>query len=346
MSKKERITLALLILISGGILAFSMRNIPFAVLYHHLLNINWWWLGLAIGAMLLSLLAEALIVYSLVKPDAPFFQLKTALRVPAVEQLFNGITPFCSGGAPAEIIALKQSGIPLAKATSCILIKFMMFELVCTSNFLLCMLVGLKRLKLHVHYLAWIVILCFIIHVTVIGCLLLIIYCYSLMCKIANYCLVPLKWLGATSLYEKWQPIVAQKIKRFYQQSVHLRSHPKLVVRLIIYTSLQLFFYYIVAYFVLLALGTTQDNFLIVYAMNVLILMIVSLVPIPGGVGGAEYSFSLIFSMFLRDRGQLVLAMILWRLITYYGAMFLGLLALFFKPDVPGEVKAPTKQGS
>nr|WP_275066621.1 lysylphosphatidylglycerol synthase domain-containing protein [Ligilactobacillus murinus] len=67
--------------------------------------------------------------------------------------------------------------------------------------------------------------------------------------------------------------------------------------------------------------------------LHVLIVMVISLFPIPGGAGGAEYSFSLIFSTFVNSGSKLVLAMIIWRLITYYLGMFGGMVALVIKPD-------------
>ncbi len=39
------------------------------------------------------------------------YSFKSALRIPLIEQLFNGITPFSSGGQPAQLIAMLQSGI-------------------------------------------------------------------------------------------------------------------------------------------------------------------------------------------------------------------------------------------
>ena len=63
------------------------------------------------------------------------------------------------------------------------------------------------------------------------------------------------------------------------------------------------------------------------------IVFIISLFPIPGGVGGAELSFSMVFSTFISGHGKLVLAMLLWRAVTYYLVIFAGIVALAVKPD-------------
>ena len=67
--------------------------------------------------------------------------------------------------------------------------------------------------------------------------------------------------------------------------------------------------------------------------ITVLIFMMISLFPIPGGAGGAAYSFSVLFASFIHSNTKLVLAMILWRVLTYYFGMFAGIVAVFIKPD-------------
>ena len=112
-----------------------------------------------------------------------------------------------------------------------------------------------------------------------------------------------------------------------------LRADRGLLIKISLLTLVQLFFYYLIPYFILLSLGVTHVNVLLVMTMHVLIVMIISLFPIPGGVGGAELSFSMVFSTFISSHGKLVLAMLLWRAVTYYLVIFAGIVALAVKPD-------------
>ncbi len=68
--------------------------------------------------------------------------------------------------------------------------------------------------------------------------------------------------------------------------------------------------------------------------LHIMIVMIVSLFPVPGGSGGAEYSFKTLFATFIPSSSKLVLGMLLWRLFTYYLGMFMGIGALAVKPRV------------
>jgi conserved hypothetical protein len=123
------------------------------------------------------------------------------------------------------------------------------------------------------------------------------------------------------------------KIDSFYQESLKIKSEGVKMLRVCLLTICQLAFYYLIPYFIMRSLGVTGLNLVMVTSLHILIVMIISLFPIPGGAGGAEYSFSVLFSSFIGTNSKLVLAMILWRLLTYYFGMFAGMFALMIKPD-------------
>ncbi len=71
------------------------------------------------------------------------------------------------------------------------------------------------------------------------------------------------------------------------------------VIKACFLTLIQLLLYYAVPYFVLLALGVNHVSIVEVIVLHVMIVMIVSLFPIPGGAGGAEYSFKTLFATYV-----------------------------------------------
>jgi len=54
--------------------------------------------------------------------------------------------------------------------------------------------------------------------------------------------------------------------------------------------------------------------------------MVSAFVPLPGGSGGAEGSFVLFFAPFFPD--DLLVALLLWRIVTYYLGMVVGALVM------------------
>lgn len=61
-----------------------------------------------------------------------------------------------------------------------------------------------------------------------------------------------------------------------------------------------------------------------VVASAAFILMISSFVPLPGASGGAEGSFYMFFRMFFKASGSVSVAILLWRLFTFYLPIVVG----------------------
>ena len=118
----------------------------------------------------------------------------------------------------------------------------------------------------------------------------------------------------------------------FIKKVCGLNADKKAIFKIAIITLGQLILYYVIPYFIILALGVHHVNIIEVTTLHVLIVMVISLFPVPGGAGGAEFSFDVIFSLYIHSGTKLVLAMILWRIVTYYFGMFLGMVALVQKP--------------
>ena len=112
-----------------------------------------------------------------------------------------------------------------------------------------------------------------------------------------------------------------------------MKSEYGKLAKVAVVTILQLMAYYIIPYFILLALNVHGVSLIMAMSLHTLIFMIISLFPIPGGTGGAEYSFAVLFTSFTTSHSKLVLAMLLWRILTYYFGMFAGMFALMVKPD-------------
>lgn len=334
MSNKNKLVLVIMMGIGMGIFYFSTRDLSYQKLLKDLLNLNWWWLLVALLCMAISLLLEARVVQDLVKQHLPSYSFLAALRVPLVEQLFNGITPFATGGQPAQLVALMQAGVDAGRATSSLLMKFIVYQAMIVVNFVICLTLGFRYVADKVHIMAWLLVFGFIIHFAVIVGLLMIMFWYGLTKRLIAVVMLPVSHLIRNK--EKIRQLkltVNEKVDSFYQESLKLKGNRKILGRICVLTLAQLLVYYTIPYFILLALGVSNANILLVTTLHVLIVMVISLFPIPGGAGGAEYSFSLIFSTFVHQGSKLVLAMFLWRIITYYLGMFSGIVALAFTPN-------------
>lgn len=333
MSRRNWLVLTLMLLVGVGIFGYSLRNSNIHLLVQDLTTINWWWMLIALICICLYLGLEGVVVKIFMNDRHAGFTWKDALRLPLIEQLFNGITPFSTGGQPAQLVAMIQSGVDGGLASSVLLMKFVVFQAMIVVNFLISLLIGFHFIAEKLHALSLLVLFGFLIHLAVIVGLLMVMYWYNFTKKAMNLLIKPVAIFIKADRYERMKITLNEKVDTFYQESLRMKKDVGKLSRVCIVTIFQLFFYYAIPFFIMLALGVHHINFVMVLSLHVLIFMIISLFPIPGGAGGAEYSFSVLFASFVHSSTKLVLAMILWRLLTYYFGMLMGIIALFVKPD-------------
>lgn len=335
MTRRNGIVFVLMMVAGIAIFAWSFRDISMDQLMQDLRGANWWWLLVALLAMVIYLLLESIVVKVFVDDSNEKLSWPDAIRVPLVEQFGNGITPFAAGGQPMQLITLIQAGIDPGRAGSILLMKFVVYQAMIVINFFIAIIVGYQFIADKLKAWSLFVILGFIIHLIVIIALLLVMYWPGLTRMLVKLVFKPIKWIKTTKAVQ-WQQIVDEKIKNFHSESIRMSHDWWALVKSFVLTLIQLMFYYLIPYFILLALGVSHVNIILVMSLHVLIVMVISLFPIPGGTGGAEIGFSMLFSTFLPNAGLLVCAMALWRIITYYLGMFAGIIAFNIKSKQRG----------
>lgn len=333
MSRRNKVALTIIILLGLAIFSYSLRDINLNVIIHDFTNINIWWILVAVSCMLLYFGLEGAVVKIFVDRRMGHYSWKSAIRIPLIEQLFNGITPLASGGQPAQLIAMLQSGIDGGRASSILLMKFVVYQAMIVINFLIALLVGFHYMVEKMSYLSLFVVFGFLIHFAVIVGLLMVMFWPQFTKKAVRVMAKPIRVFASEKWIDETILKLDTKIDLFYEESVEIIHQWKLMLTVALVTFCQLMVYYLVPYFIMVALGYTKSDIVMVTCLHILIVMVISIFPIPGGSGGAEYSFTVLFGSFISNSSKLVLAMVLWRLLTYYFGIALGLVALAVKPD-------------
>lgn len=333
MSRRNKVAVFLMILLGVSIFGFSLRDVKLNILIRDFTTIHQGWLITAVVCMLLYFALEGLVVKLFVDERIGTYSFKSALRIPLIEQLFNGITPFSSGGQPAQLIAMLQSGIDGGRASSILLMKFIVYQAMIVINFLIALVIGFHYMVAKMSYLSLFVVFGFVIHFAVIVGLFMVMFWPSFTKKAMRVVMIPVSWFTKKERVAEWITRLDTKIDLFYTESVQLIGQWRLLLKVIVVTFVQLMCYYLVPYFIMLSLGYTQANIVMIVCLHVLIVMVISIFPIPGGSGGAEYAFTILFGSYITNSSKLVLAMLLWRILTYYLGIFAGMAAMAVKPD-------------
>ncbi|KRL65272.1 lysylphosphatidylglycerol synthase transmembrane domain-containing protein [Companilactobacillus versmoldensis] len=335
MSRKNIFALFVMLGLSAGIFWWEARKINFESMLSTFKSLNFFWLGVAFLSILLSYAVEAWVLHTLLKKkEDRRFNWWEMYRIPLIQALFNAITPFSSGGQPAQLVGLMQSKIDGGRASSVLLMKFVIYQGMVLINFVVAMIVSFENVAKHFSGLSLMILFGLVIHVVTISFLLMIMYYYSFTKKMVQAVLKPILFFLKEEKREQILQSSLRGIDSFYKESLVLKQEKQKVIKAAILTFLQLLLYYLVVYFVLLSLNVHHINLLDVVVMQIMIVMITSIFPVPGGTGGAEVSFKALFSGFIPSASGLILAMFLWRFITYFFGMFLGVIGILKKPKL------------
>ena len=332
MNKKHLWGVLIVLAISAFVLYTDLKSTPLSEILGTAHGLNIWALIMVFGLMLLSYVCEAGILATLAhRKDEPKRSVWSFLRIPIIQALFNAITPMSTGGQPSQLAAMIQMGMESGRSTSILLMKFIIYQIVVFFAYVFTIIFGFHTVMTKFAGLAVFIAIGFLIHISSIIFLLAIMFAYRFTKRATNWVMDLLGKFMKKERVENWRKATLEKIDTFYAESQKLKKEKNKLVIASVLTILQLLFFYSIPFMVLTALNV-PCSWSSVTQMNIMIIMFMAIIPIPGASGGAEYSFQTLFSTFISSHGALILAMFVWRFATYFFGMILGIFGWIFKP--------------
>ena len=332
MNKKHLWGVLIVLAISAFVLYTDLKSTPLSEILGTAHGLNIWALIMVFGLMLLSYVCEAGILATLAhRKDEPKRSAWSFLRIPIIQALFNAITPMSTGGQPSQLAAMIQMGMESGRSTSILLMKFIIYQIVVFFAYVFTIIFGFHTVMTKFAGLAVFIAIGFLIHISSIIFLLAIMFAYRFTKRATNWGMDLLGKFIKKERVENWRKATLEKIDTFYAESQKLKKEKNKLVIVSVLTILQLLFFYSIPFMVLTALNV-PCSWSSVTQMNIMIIMFMAIIPIPGASGGAEYSFQTLFSTFVSSHGALILAMFVWRFATYFFGMILGIFGWIFKP--------------
>lgn len=332
MNKKHLWGVLIVLAISVFVLYTDLKSTPLSEILRTAHGLNIWALIMVFGLMLLSYVCEAEILATLAhRKDEPKRSAWSFLRIPIIQALFNAITPMSTGGQPSQLAAMIQMGMEVGRSTSILLMKFIIYQIVVFFAYVFTIIFGFHTVMTKFAGLAVFIAIGFLIHISSIIFLLAIMFAYRFTKRATNWVMDLLGKFMKKERVENWRKATLEKIDTFYAESQKLKKEKNKLVIASVLTILQLLFFYSIPFMVLTALNV-PCSWSSVTQVNIMIIMFMAIIPIPGASGGAEYSFQTLFSTFISSHGALILAMFVWRFATYFFGMILGIFGWIFKP--------------
>lgn len=277
-------------------------------------GLNFGFLGLGFLALLIAWFSKAFRIYVIVRGMGEKIGLGHCFQIYLATCFVSHVTPFNAGGTPLQIYLLHKKGLSLGKATAVTTIDLGLHSIV-----YLLILIG--TLSLNVSLLkkegflnqdiigkSWIV----TVLIIAVAVIFYIIFRRSWAKKISEF----MKKKG-------WLNRLRQEFYLFKEGSLLLiQSNWLGMFKAILASIIYWFFYLLLAPIIILAMNKAVEFFSLMYS-QLIFNVVQTLIPTPGGSGGAEVLLSYLFRGITGAQG-LGLFVLLWRVYTFYSSLLVG----------------------
>ncbi|WP_298840265.1 lysylphosphatidylglycerol synthase transmembrane domain-containing protein [Clostridium sp.] len=286
--------------------------------------INIWWIIAAIALMFVYWALEVFIIHGLSKLLFKKQKLRGSIKAAMVGQFYASITPLQTGAQPAIYYVLESEGIDPASASSILVMKFIIHQ---TTLTIYSFIIIILKYNYFISKIPGIFYLCLAGFIFNFGIILTAVM-FSINKKVTKALLLGgSKFLCKIKLLKNWQKSV-DKIEKglddFHDNAIFIAKNYKTVFRIVIINTAQLTVFYVIPYIIFRAFNLEYASLWNMLAAQTLVMLIVSITPLPGGAGGAEGGFVLLFTMFFKE--NILPGVLLWRIITFYSCILVGAL--------------------
>lgn len=323
---KKTSNIILLIISFGVLIYFCVENDNWNKLIINLPKLNLIWIVAAIFAILLSWYFDSLIIFEIVKFFENIYVKKSKLyKITLIGQYFTSITPMGIGSPPAQTSELVKINVKKNNATTIIGAKFIIYQTSLTIYSLLCAVIYCTFYNLKNYII--------LIYLTVgLG------FQLFMVCIVLIF-LVNKKFFIRVENFSKRIPIILKHKKHFkkFKHSItffvealkNILQDKVLAIKLFFYSFVQISLFFSVPFFIFKAFHHSSSPALEIIETQCVANTVCSFTPLPGNAGASEKIFLDLFRNFFLEN-ELIIAMIIHRIITFYLAIVIGAFAYFF----------------
>lgn len=260
---------------------------------------------------------EAANIYFLSNTFRERVRFKSCLKYAFVGFYFSSITPSSSGGQPAQVYYMNKDNVKVGASTLSFLI--MLASLQCVT-----LLLGIVMLCLKGGFIfanmggIWVLFIYgSLFYLFLIFIIVFAIYSQSLLKKLAVGVVALLSRLHLIKNQYSMTKKTLGMVENYASCAGYIKRNPSVLFKTMGISTCQILFQFSVPYFVYKAFGLSAYSYLDILALQTVLTICVSSLPLPGAVGASEGSF---LKMFFVIFGQdfVLPAMLLNRGVSFY----------------------------
>lgn len=287
------------------------------------------WLLAAAGCWLGFLFFDALGYWLYYRHHGHPVRLRYSLYVTLMGAFYSGITPGASGGQPMQAYYYKKAGVPLDVGTSGLSARFVLGQLSSVLIVPVIWILHREFINVQLYGVRWLCWLGWGIHLATVVLIAGAAFFRPAMQRLADWLVA----LGAKLRIVRDPAAALDKLhtalEGYHANLIKTIQRPgELLIQLLL-SAVSVASLMSVAVCVYYAFGLGATPWPQVLALAYLLYMSAGFNPLPGATGAQEGGF-VIFYRGIFPAGQIGLAMLVWRLFSYYISLLAGAAALVF----------------
>ena len=274
-------------------------------------------IGIAIGCMCVFVFSEGVVTWQCLRLFGCQSRLKNNIFYALVGFFFSSVTPSASGGQPMQLYYMHRDRIAVPTAALALLVQFSVFQIVTIA----CAAVGFGTQYAQLVQEGGAFRYAFLFG-TAVNAALLAITLAMIFSKRASGKILHLLVRVLTCLHYKkanqMQQQLTEQLALYQRGTQYLRQNGHVLCGIVGLTIVQAVAFYTIPCWIVLALHpAAAHSFFAIAAMEAVLYVSVSALPLPGSVGASEGAFLLLFRAFIPS-GALQYAMLLSRGVSFY----------------------------
>ncbi|MCH3971170.1 MAG: flippase-like domain-containing protein [Oscillospiraceae bacterium] len=322
---RKHLFTVIVLAVTMGILLFSLfKEKSISQLGQIYSTLDPFWILLAFATLGVTWLLEGTCNWLFCRHLYPNWTYGRSFMIGITGIFYCSITPFSSGGQPMQIYYMAKMGMQPGKSAAIISAKTITHQTTTLIFSLILIATELPFFIANVPHLYWFTIFGLVTNIIFIAAVVLVSVNAGFIYRLLHACLIGLNKIHIVKEPEKTYQTIVNQLDSFHEGFKTMGKDWRLYVLVCTITCLQLVLGSLDTYCVYRAFHLHGASVWRIIAAEVFSAMVVTFVPLPGGSGGAEVSFEAFCRIFF---GTLTKpAMLIWRLITYYGTIVFGYL--------------------
>ncbi len=288
--------------------------------------------GTSIEWMIISLLLivaywllDAVVLRTLALSETNQFSFGKSFEVAMIGLLYSALTPFAVGGQPTQVYMMAKSGIPAARAISIITVKSITYQACIIAAATVSMILTMGFFDDKVPYFYAFLAFGFVCNIVFLGVIFLMCVKKRMTTRLSFCVLKGLKRFGFVKNYDSVARKTLRQIDVFHRSIRHYKDKKMDILKAVILNMIQLLAFFMIPVCIYNAFSLSGASVVNLVCANALITMITAFVPLPGASGAAEGGFFNFFYIFFNNKINTMSAVLIWRLVTYYSCIFVGM---------------------